>query len=76
MEDQKLTMTEDEFDNHLNRAMEIGKSEGLRLASDCVMEHAKRDFETFGCDNKAVKLRDLAKQLRGMSEKAHPGVPK
>jgi hypothetical protein len=68
-------MTEEQFDERLNRSYQVGISEGLKQASRVMLAKAHAYFEV-GQDEIAHRYRDISNEFKKLEEKAHPGVEK
>lgn len=69
------SFTDEELDNKLNRSYQVGISVGLDQASNILMTKATCLFAS-GLDELASRYRDLARELKKLSDMAHPGAPK
>jgi len=73
-------MTDEEYENELQRSFELGKSEGLSIASKIILDEAvfyfKLDTNTLkSSDDISKVLKAYAEKLKNESELVHPGVP-
>lgn len=73
MTEKMVTMTEEEYEEELNRTYKLGQSSGLKEAGAVVMKKAIEEFERE--TELAVRLRSIAKALRMFGEDRHPGIP-
>lgn len=68
-------MTEEQLENELMRAHNVGVSDGYSRAYDYVMDKAEKCFRSFGCTADVNLLHTIAKDLKMLGEQAHPGIP-
>lgn len=67
----EIRMTENEFDERLNRTIAVGESCGLREASEFLMREATLAFQG-QMDGHATLLRRIATEFAKMAEERHP----
>ncbi len=70
----KIEMTEEEFEERLNRSYQVGVSAGMDRVAKMLMEDAAGYFKA-DQDEKAKLLRHKGKNFKSMADEAHPGPP-
>ncbi len=72
------SLQDEELEDRLNHSYKLGISSGLEQAANLVLEKAIAYFKVHNheCDEFASRYRDIADELRKLSQAAHPGASK
>jgi len=71
VQEEKIEITDSEFNDRLNNSFQVGISSGLQTAAEYLMTKAKFHFMREK-DEKAGMLREYSQELDRMATEAHP----